>query len=126
MTDSFWDVRQHEEREERLFRQAIDEHQRRLAIVKRAEALRSATGFDDFVKAVESLRDQARVVMDTDEKLTDAGLREQRGKVRALTAILGLLKGQDMAQHLAREIKGLQNRLDEALKRRPIPREETP
>lgn len=120
--DDFWNIRAHEAEEERKFRAAIKDCDEKIALLRRAEALRSATGFGDFLNSVEAMHRSARHSLETDPKLTDAGMREERGRARAFAEILSVLRSSDAAEHLAAQRQELQNRLDEALERRPIPR----
>lgn len=123
---SFWDVKAHEDEEDRRFRQAISDVENQLALVRRTEALRSATGFSDFVAAVERLRDASRRTLEADSRLTNEGMREERGRIRAFMEILGLLNGQDVGDRLAAKLADLQNRHSDVLQRRPKPREDKP
>ncbi len=124
MNHSLWDVRSREQAEDHQYREKIRQYDEALDVIRKATALRTSPGYDDFVKAVENLRDGAQRRHFADDSYTDPGLRESRGRVRAISDVLGLLLGTNAAELLAERRKALQNEFDDVQKRRPKPREE--
>lgn len=122
--DQFWDVRSKEAEEERRLREGIKSLELSLGVIKRAQSMRTASGYREFVESVASLRDNSQRNLVADDRLTDAGMREARGRVRALNDILGLLESEQASQQLEEKLAAMQNELDAAMKRRPKPREE--
>lgn len=121
----FWDVKERERREEQQFTDKLRQYDDALLVIEKTTALRTSSGYTDFVKAIENLRDGAQKRLVSDDSYTDAGLRESRGRVRALNDILSLLVGTNAGDLLAERRASLQNELDDVLKRRPKPREES-
>lgn len=119
----FWDIHRHEAEEERGLRQEIDSRTAAIDMARRTGQIRNAPGFQDFLKAVQGLRDQAVKNLATDSRLTDVGLREQRGRVQALDDVLKLLTRDGILEHLELQKQHYENALAEALRRRPKPRE---
>jgi hypothetical protein len=122
--DLFWSVKEREKEEELRLQAEIDGLKARIDMARRVASLQQATGFSDFVKAVRSLRDQELAGLVNDKALTDAGMREQRGRVKALDQVLSILTRDAVNVTLAEQLVERQNLMDEALKRRPIPRPE--
>lgn len=124
--DNFWNVADRERREmERLQRDCM-ELQAQIDLNARVEALRHAAGFEDFLKGLKALHALARERLVGDEKLTDAGLREQRGRVRGLESVLALLTSTRANETLAQQLAERKNLMAEALRRRPKPKNEEP
>lgn len=119
-----WDIRSREKAEEKQFTDKLRQYDEALEVIKRSSALRSAAGFTDFVKSIENLRDSAQRRLVSEDGYTDAGLREARGRVRALNDILSLLVGTNAGDLLAARRQALQNDFDDVLKRRPKPHKE--
>jgi len=124
--DPFWDVREHEAAEERELEKQIDSLSAAIDLGRRALQIRNAPGFQGFLEAVTDLRDVAVRKLARDNKLTDAGMREQRGCVQALEDVLSLLTSEQMVDLLEAQRQSRQNTLEGALRRRPKPREDTP
>ena len=125
MTNDLWDVKAREKEEEDRLRTEIKGIEGGLALIKASAAMRTATGYRDFVSAITSMRDIARSLLVSSDRLTDAGLRESRGRVRALNEVLGLLESDRAPQVLEDRLKAVQNELEAAMVRRPIKREES-
>ena len=124
--DPFWSVVERERAEETNLRREIAATEAQLDVIRRVDALKHAAGFSDFLKSLERMHKTAREKLVGDERLTDQGLREQRGRVKGLESVLTLLTSSGEQKLLAERRESLQNALDEALKRRPKPkREET-
>ena len=122
--DFFWDVKARENLEEESYRRAIAELHAQLDLARRVESLRHQAGFKEFLESVTTIHKVARERLVGDDQLTDAGLREQRGKVRGLESVLALLTKPTIAETLAFRIQSLQNQMNEAIKRRPQPKTE--
>lgn len=117
--DQFWNVLERERLEiETLERECLS-LQTQIDLAKRVESIRHAPGFTDFLQAVKGMHSLARERLVGDERLTDAGLREQRGKVRALESVLALLTTPQVNETLASQLAERKNLLATALRRRP-------
>lgn len=123
-SDPFWNVRDREAHEESFLRREIAQTQAQIEVRKRALALTHATGFQDFIKSLQVLHAANRERLVGDESLTDAGLREMRGRVRGIESVLSILTASDTDKVLAERLAERKNQLDEALKRRPRQRNE--
>lgn len=124
--DKFWDVLFRERAEEETLQRQCLVLQAQIDVRRRVEAIRHATGFQEFLQAVKSLHALAREALVGDDRLTDAGLRETRGKVRGLESVLALLTSPQIDETLARQLQERKNLLAEALRRRPKPKTEDP
>lgn len=122
--DLFWSVRERERLETERLERDIMQLQAQLDTVKRVEALRHSPGFQDFLTSVKGLHALAREALVGDESYTDQGLREARGRVRALESVLALLTKTTIADTLAQQLAERKNLLAEALRRRPKPKPE--
>lgn len=120
--DPFWDVKGRERDEEVSLRRQIAAIDAELEVTRRTEAVRHAAGFSDFLKSLETMHRVARERLVGDERLTNEGLREQRGRVRGLESVLALLTNSKEPKQLAERRAALQNVLDEAMRRRPKPK----
>ena len=100
------------------------ELQAQLDVATRVEALRHAPGFADFLTSVKGLHTLSREKLIGDETLTDADLREVRGRVRGYEAVLTLLTKNTITADLASQRQESKNQLAEARRRRPKPPEE--
>lgn len=123
-SDIFWDVRAREHEEERRLRQDIATIRSQMEVQSRVMALRQAAGFTDFLKSVTALRDASLSKLVNDDRYTDQGIREQRGRVRSLNDMLTLLTVDPVAQTLASQLKEREDLLAEALRRRPQPQQQ--
>ena len=119
MNDSIWNVKAREQAEEARIRAVIKGLEGGIAVVKASVAMRTSSGYKAFLEAVTSLRDISRSSLVSDNGLTDAGLRESRGRVRALNEVLGLLESDRAAVELEGRLKVAQNELEAVLKQRP-------
>jgi hypothetical protein len=119
-------VQARERAEEDHLRREILEITVQLDTVKRVEALRNAPGFQDFVKSVQAQHTLSREKLVGDNRLTNDGLREQRGRVKALESVLSLLTKTQIVDTLAEQLAERKNLLAEALRRRPKPKPEEP
>lgn len=119
MNHDLWNVKAREEAEEAHLRSVITGLKGGIELVKASIAMRTSSGYADFLKACTSLRDISRSTLVHDNALTDAGLRESRGRVRALNEVLGLLSSDTAAAELEGRLEVAQNELDAALQRRP-------
>tara|TARA_R110000803_G_scaffold48198_9_gene100101 strand:- start:1461 stop:1853 length:393 start_codon:yes stop_codon:yes gene_type:complete len=116
---SIWDVKAREKVEEDRIRATIKGLEGGIAVVKASVAMRTSSGYAAFVGAVTSLRDISRSSLVADNTLTDAGLRESRGRVRALNEVLGLLESDKASAELEGRLQVAQNELDAVLHQRP-------
>lgn len=124
--DQFWNVVERERQEtEKLQRECL-QLQAEIDVNQRVDSLRHAPGFEDFQKALKALHALAREKLVGDDRLTDAGLREQRGRVRGLESVLALLTSAKVNETLAKQLAERKTLLAEALKRRPKPKTEEP
>jgi len=119
MNHELWNVKAREQAEEARIRAVIKGLEGGIAVVKASVAMRTSSGYKAFLDAVTSLRDISRSALVQDNALTDAGLRESRGRVRALNEVLGLLESDRAASELEGRLEVAQNELAELLKRRP-------
>lgn len=124
MIDPFWDVRAREEQEELALSKAVAGYDAELDLMKKAEAMRLSSGYADFVKAIERLRDLTTKRLVGDDRTTNDGLRELRGEAKALGRVLELLSTGKAAELLEARRAQMQNALDEAKRRRPQPKPE--
>ena len=122
--DQFWNVGAREQAEEDHLNREIATIRAQMETAQKVEALRHAPGFQDFLASVQRMHAVEREKLVGDTRLTDQGLREVRGGVRRLEAILALLTKSQINEQLAAQLKGRQNALAEALRRRPKPTEE--
>jgi hypothetical protein len=122
--DPFWNVKAREQAEEDKLRRDILEISVQIDTARRVEALRGAAGFQEFVKSVQASHALAREKLIGDEKLTDQGLREQRGRVKGLESVLALLTKPQITSTLAEQLAERQNVLADMLRRRPKPKPE--
>lgn len=126
MTDSFWSISERERVEEVNLRREIATVDAQLDVIRRRELVQHAPGFTDFLKSLQALHVVTREKLVGDGKLTDQGLREVRGSVKGIESVLALLTSSTEGKQLAERRAELQNALQEALKRRPKPKEVTP
>lgn len=124
--DNFWNVAERERREIEKIQRDCVELQAQIDLNTRVEALRHAAGFEDFLKGLKALHALARERLVGDEKLTNEGLREQRGRVRGLESVLALLTSTRANETLAQQLAERKNLMAEALRRRPKPKNEEP
>lgn len=119
--DDFWSVHRREEAELEGIRSEIRKLEAELQVAQRAEALKHAPGYQDFFKALQQLHASARDQLVGDNRLTDAGLREMRGRVKGVESVLALLTSTTEADVLAKRIEDCKNLLVQAQSRRPKP-----
>ena len=124
MSDPFWSVKDREQEEENQLRRRILEISVQADTVKRAGALRHAPGFQEFLQTIQAQHVLAREKLIGDNRLTNDGLREQRGRVKGLESVLALMTKPEIGEDLATQLAECKNRLAEALKRRPKPKPE--
>lgn len=117
--DTFWDIRAHDREEEAGLRSQIQRIDQQLDLKRRASALRSATGFEEFLGSIKTLA--AGVERDLVTTVSaDSYMRVLQGKAQALRDIQTLLASPEaITTQLAEERAALQNQLDLTLKRRP-------
>jgi hypothetical protein len=126
MHDDFWDVAERERQEtERLQRECL-QLQAQIEVNQRVDSLRHAPGYEEFVKSLKALHALAREKLVGDDRLTNEGLREQRGRVRGLESVLALLTSARVNETLAKQLEERKTLLAEALRRRPKPKTEEP
>lgn len=120
--DKFWSVLERERVEvENLERECLS-LQTQIDVTKRVETIRHAPGFIDLLNAIKGLHALAREKLVGDERLTNEGMREQRGRVRGLESVLSLLINPQVNATLAERLVERKNQLAEALRRRPKPK----
>lgn len=124
--DDFWNVAARESVEDRKLREEIATLNAQLDVARRCEALKHAPGYQDFLKSLQSLHSAYRAALIGDDRLTNDGLREMRGKVKGVESVLALLTSTTETSALAKRLQDCQNQLNETLKRRPQPKEVTP
>ncbi len=118
MIDQFWNVKEREAAEEQQLRDRLDAAQRAIALGKRALALKSAAGYQDFFKAIEDMRSHSMRMMVHEP--SDTELRRLQGRVQAFTDILGVLdRSENAVEQLAAQVESIQTELAAARKRRP-------
>lgn len=126
LNDKFWDVKAREQEEEDHLRRDILEITVQLETINRAKALQHAPGFQDLVKGFQAEHALAREKLVGDNRLTNDGLREQRGRVKALESVLARLTKPKIEETLAQQLQERKNLLAAALQRRPKPKTEEP
>lgn len=124
-SDGFWSVTEREAAEEQRLRRQCMEIQSQIDVVQRAEAIRHAPGFNDFLNAVKGMHALSRDKLVGDGNLTNEGLREVRGRVRGLESVLALLTKPQVTEALASQLVECKTLLAEALRRRPKQPEQT-
>lgn len=124
MNDNFWDIREQEREQENSLRRSIASIDAELDVVRRAASMRQSAGFSDFLKSVERLRDVATNRLISDLKLTDAGLREARSRVRSLNDVIQIVTGNGVTELLEARRAEVQNALETTINRRPKPKQE--
>lgn len=117
--DPFWDVRAREAEQVAVLRRDIAATELEIELVRRVDALHHSPGYQDFLKAVTALRDSMRNSLIQDSKLTNDGLRELRGQVKALEGVLALLSKGNARQQLDARLKERQDQLSNFLKSNP-------
>lgn len=94
-----------------------------ITLQKRAMAMRTSPGYNDFLEAIRGVTEAAMRTL-VAEDMTDAHMREQRGRVRAFQDVTKLLTNDRAIETLEGRLQELQNAAQEALRRRPKPRGE--
>ncbi len=122
--DSFWDVREHERKEEEHLQRKAMEIQAQIDLASRTEQIRHAPGFNDFLVSVKALHALHREKLVGDDRLTNEGLREVRGRVRGLESVLAILTKPQITETLANQLAECKTQMAEALRRRPKKLEE--
>lgn len=122
--DSFWDVRRREQDEIDALQRDVLACTLQIDLLKKAEAIRHAPGFHDFLTALKGMHSLERDKLVGDNRFTNDGLRELRGRVKALESVLSLLTKPQTTGVLAERLEASKNALAEALKRRPRPKTE--
>lgn len=123
--DQFWNIKERERVEEESLQRRALQIQAQIDVVKRVEQIRHAPGFTEFLNAIKGMHALEREKLVGDDKLTDIGLREVRGRVRGLESVLALLTKPQITETLAAQLAECKNQLAEALRRRPKPKPET-
>jgi hypothetical protein len=126
MGDTFWNVKAREQEEEDRLRRDILEITVQIETVSKIDALRHAPGFQDFLKAMQAQHAVARERLIGDNRLTNDGLREQRGRVKGLESVLALLTKPQISETLAQQLAERKNQLASAMQRRPKTKTEEP
>jgi hypothetical protein len=102
--DDFWDISAQEKKTQDFFRTRIDQLERVISLGRKTLSLRAQPGFQEFIGAIQDLRDaEVRKLLGFDGP-TDQ-MRVIQGKTRALSDIIGLLADTDNS------IKALENQL---------------
>ena len=122
--DTFWNVLERERQEVEALRRDIEMLTVQIDIGKRVEMARHAAGFPELLTAMKALHSLNHEKLVGDERLTDAGLREQRGRVRGIESVLSLFTNPQVNQTLVERLAERKNQLAEALRRRPKPKTE--
>jgi hypothetical protein len=122
--DAFWNVAERERKETDKLQRECMQLQAEIEVNQRVDSLRHAPGYEEFVKALKALHALAREKLLGDDRLTNDGLREQRGRVRGLESVLALLTSAKVNETLAKQLAERKTLLAEALRRRPIPKNE--
>ena len=122
--DQFWNIKERERIEDESLQRRALQIQAQIDMAKRVEQIRHAPGFSDFLSAVKVMHALEREKLVGDDKLTDIGLREVRGRVRGLESVLALLTKPQITETLAAQLAECKNLMAEALRRRPKPKPE--
>lgn len=121
--EDFWNVQARERAQEDALRRDILQISVQIDAVQRVAAIRNAPGFQDLVKSIQGLHSLDRERLVGDSRLTDAGLREMRGRVQGIESVLALLTKPLIGDQLAVQLSERKNQLAEAMKLRPQPKE---
>lgn len=105
----FWDIRTHENNRTAQIQAEIDKVERALNLAKRIQSLKSSAGYQDYVKAVQDLREAAEKAMvgsDEEREVMDLRIR-----VRVLDDILSLMtRNEQSCQRLESRLETLYSR----------------
>lgn len=116
---NLWDVRAREKAEEKELLDRIDQSQRAINLGRRALALKSATGYSDFLKALRDAKLHAERAFLACHDSNDT-LRYRQGRVQGITDVLILLdQSENAVEQLAAQIERDQTELTELRKHRP-------
>lgn len=116
-----FDVREQERQEAARIEASIAQVSAALELAKRAGDLKQSPGFNDFVKALDDVIETAMKRLVT-SVVSDAELRELRGRVTAFKDVRRLLFPGDSTAALADQLRRLQDQRVELQKRTPKPR----
>lgn len=126
--DSFWNVKAREEQQLKALRARLDQIERTVEMGRKAKALETSMGYQDFVKATESLKDGVvNQILGVNPSDPGSGhlLWQMKGKAQALNDVMALLTNAT-ARIPALEAEGerIQNEIAEVTKRIPQPKEQ--
>lgn len=119
----FWDVRSQENAHIRQLEADVEMLTRAIQLAKANDKIRNSLGYNELLTNVQSLLDLNKERLVKSVYDSNESLREQRGKVQALTDIVDLMTRKQSIQHLEDRLSVRQNALETARTRRPQPRE---
>lgn len=119
----FWDVRSQENAHIRQLEAEVETLTRAIQLAKANDKIRNSLGYNELLTNVQSLLDLNKERLVKSAYDSNDSLREQRGKVQALTDIVDLMTRKQSIQHLEDRLSVRQNALETARTRRPQPRE---
>lgn len=119
----FWDVRSQENAHIRQLEAEVETLTRAIQLAKANDKIRNSLGYNELLTNVQSLLDLNKERLVKSVYDSNDSLREQRGKVQALTDIVDLMTRKQSIQHLEDRLSVRQNALEAARTRRPQPRE---
>jgi two-component sensor histidine kinase len=119
----FWDVRSQENAHIRQLEAEVETLTRAIQLAKANDKIRNSLGYNELLTNVQSLLDLNKERLVKSVYDSNESLREQRGKVQALTDIVDLMTRKQSIQHLEDRLSVRQNALEAARTRRPQPRE---
>jgi hypothetical protein len=117
--DPLWDVAARERESEQRLVARLKFVDAGIDTARRSEAIRNSIGYADLVKSIEALRDLEVRSLIADDRHTNEGLREHRGRVRGIEDVLRILTKESPVQMLEAEKAQLEAALVEERRRRP-------
>lgn len=121
LNDPFWNVVHREDHEIQQLEKQVELVDQQLLVTNNSIALRSAGGFLQFVKSIESLHDHALRKLAKSKVSGVEELWELRGACRALSDVIALLTSDSAIGKLRETRAVLIDQLETLKKRRPQP-----
>lgn len=119
----FWDVRSAEEAQIRQLQAEVESLTKAVNLAKANDKIRNSLGYSELLTSMQALLDANKEKLAKSAYESNDLLREQRGKVQALSDIIDLMTKKQPIQHLEDRLASRQNALEAARTRRPQPRE---
>lgn len=119
----FWDVRSAEDAQIRQLQAEVESLTKAVNLAKANDKIRNSLGYSELLTSMQALLDANKEKLAKSAYESNDLLREQRGKVQALSDIIDLMTKKQPIQHLEDRLASRQNALEAARTRRPQPRE---